>query len=79
MDLPDILAIVKKVESAEQDMVNYQLNSEGVEILNGTARFLEPGEDGKQNLCVMRTSDAGMAESSIYRLYTPVFLSSSSS
>ncbi len=64
---------MKKVESAEKDTVSYQLNSEGVEILNGTARFLEPNENGKQNLCVMRTSYAGMAESSIYRLYSPPF------
>ncbi len=65
---------MKKVENAEKDIVSYQLNSEGVEILNGTARFLEPDENGKQNLCVMRTSDAGMAESSIYRLYSPSFV-----
>ncbi len=67
---------MKKVENAEKDIVSYEMNSEGVEILNGTARFLEPDEDGKQCLCVMRTSDSGMAESSIYRLGCPPHLSS---
>jgi NAD(P) transhydrogenase len=38
--IEDILERVRKVESAETDITRHQLIRNGVEVINGTARFL---------------------------------------
>ena len=39
--IEDILQRVRKVESAEMDVIRHQLHRNGVELITGTARFLD--------------------------------------
>ena len=49
ISIPDLLLRVEKVESAETDVVIDQLRREGVEIISGTARFIDDSEDDSSN------------------------------
>jgi pyruvate/2-oxoglutarate dehydrogenase complex dihydrolipoamide dehydrogenase (E3) component len=81
ISIPDLLLRVKKVESAETDVVIDQLRREGVEIISGTARFLDDSEDGGHSssgssssrgeapprIAVLKTDHRHESESSAYR------------
>jgi pyruvate/2-oxoglutarate dehydrogenase complex dihydrolipoamide dehydrogenase (E3) component len=81
ISIPDLLLRVKKVESAETDVVIDQLRREGVEIISGTARFLSDSEDNGSNnssgsssrgdapprIAVLKTDHRHESESSAYR------------
>eukprot|EP00904_Undaria_pinnatifida_P000927 jgi/Undpi1/10835/HiC_scaffold_3.g01364.m1 len=69
ISMPDLLSRVRKVEAAETDVVTDQLSREGVEILTGTARFMESSEgNGRVSAMVLRSSvGEHEAESSPYR------------
>ncbi|CAM9095015.1 unnamed protein product [Chrysoparadoxa australica] len=71
ISIPDLLDRVKKVETAETDVVTDQLRREGVELLRGTARFVESGPDGRPRCAVLRTHqdsfDGDSIQTSVYR------------
>ncbi|CAN0421337.1 unnamed protein product, partial [Ectocarpus sp. 12 AP-2014] len=69
ISMPDLLSRVKKVERAETDVVTDQLSREGVEIITGTARFVESDSgDSRVSAMVLRSSgDEHEAASSPYR------------
>ncbi|CAM9168388.1 unnamed protein product, partial [Hapterophycus canaliculatus] len=70
ISMPDLLSRVKKVETAETDVVTDQLSREGVEIITGTARrFIESKEsDSRVSAMVLRSSGGQHeAASSPYR------------
>ncbi|CAN0347846.1 unnamed protein product [Discosporangium mesarthrocarpum] len=69
VSIPDLLMRVKKVESRETEVIRDKLQREGVELISGTARFLEgvPGEPHR--VLVLRSDTQSEVESktSIYR------------
>ncbi|CAM9607954.1 unnamed protein product, partial [Scytosiphon promiscuus] len=69
ISMPDLLSRVKKVETAETDVVTDQLSREGVEIITGTARFVESNDsDSRVSAMVLRSSGGDHeAASSPYR------------
>ncbi len=46
-----------QVEMRETEVVRDQLQREGIEIISGTARFLESGEGEPHRVMVLRTSE----------------------
>lgn len=45
------------MEMRETEVVRDQLQREGIEIISGTARFLESGEGEPHRVMVLRTSE----------------------
>lgn len=65
--IADLLSMVKKVEVSETGVITDQLKREGVDIIGGTARFVETPKDNPNRVIVLRSEQSVEIKTSIER------------
>ncbi|CAN0087497.1 unnamed protein product [Phaeothamnion confervicola] len=67
VSVPDILMRVKKVENSETEVITHQLRREGLDLVSGTARFIESPPGEPHRIVVLRSAQEAEAKTSAYR------------